>query len=109
MTSVTYVMYFYRLISPESLVELIHVLYCVSISGFNSFMLSFLALRHLSLLVLTESLVCISVGSNNTVLSLLMPELKYSLKYEESEELLLRFKSKILKFTVFALVITQFL
>ena len=102
-------MYFHRLISPESLVESMHVLYCVSISGFNSFMLSFLALRHLSLLVLAELLVCISVGSDNVVLSLLMPELKYLLEYEVSEGLLLGSKSKILKFTVSTLIIAQFM
>ena len=102
-------MYFHRLISPESLVELMHILYCVSISGFSSFMLSFLASGHLSLLMLAESLVCISVGSDNVVLSLLMPELEYPLEYEVSEELLPGSKSKILKFTVSTLIITQFM
>ena len=109
MTSVTYTMYFYRLISPESLVESMHILYCVGISGFSSFMLPFLALRCLSLLVLTELLVCVSVGSDNTVLSLPMPELEYPLKYEVSEGLSPGSKSKILKFTVSTLIIAQFM
>ena len=109
MTSVTYVMYFHKLISPESLVELMCVLYCVSISSFSSFMLPFLASGRLSLLVLAESLVCVSVGSDNAVLSLPMPELEYPLEYEESEGLSPGSKSKILKFTVSTLIIAQFL
>ena len=109
MTSVTYVMYFHRLISLESLVESMCVLYYISISGFNSFMLPFLASGHLSLLVLTELLVCVSVSSDNVVLSLLMPELEYPLEYKVSEGLLPGSKSKILKFTVSTLIITQFM
>ena len=109
MTSVTYVMYFYRLISPESLVESLHILYYISISGFSSFILSFLVLECLSLLVLVELLVCISVVSDNTVLSLLMPELEYLLKYKVSEGLSPASKTIILKFTDSTLINAQFM